>query len=116
MKSGNKGQLLLPYVPSVLDLIHRTLMDEDRTENVFKLSMGLIGDIADTFPNGEISQHLLSDWIVGQLIKAKGRGQSAETKRTMKWAREVSLLCYRPVMESNTNTQQSRWSNEPLAK
>lgn len=53
-----------------------------------KLSLGLIGDLADTFPDGQIKQVLLAEWIMGEL-RSKGR-YSAEIKRTLRWAREVS--------------------------
>jgi len=88
MKTGQKGQLLLPYVPSILDLLHRTLADEDRSEAVLKLGVGLIGDLAETFPNGELRDLLLSEWIVTAL-KAKHRWTSPDTKRVLKWAKEM---------------------------
>lgn len=52
-----------------------------------RLSYGLIGDLADCFPEGSIKQLLLSGWIASEL-RAKQR-MPDETKRTMRWAREV---------------------------
>lgn len=71
----------------MMDLIRRTLEDDEKTETALKLSIGLIGDLADTFPNGQIKEFLLTDWVAIAL-KNKSR-VSAETKRTMRWAREV---------------------------
>lgn len=50
--------------------------------------MGLIGDLAEAFPNGQLRDQLLSEWVVTSL-KSKVRGSSPEAKKTVKWAREV---------------------------
>ena len=81
--------LLLPYVHSILELVQRCLADEERPESVIRMSLGLIGDLADAFPSGQIKQLLLTDWLA-QTLRQKTR-LSAETKKTLRWAREVSL-------------------------
>ncbi|KAI8972612.1 ARM repeat-containing protein [Trametes punicea] len=86
-KNTAKVDLLLPHVPSILELIQRCLADSERTENTIKLAVGLIGDLADAFPNGQIKQYLLSDWIASEL-RMKSR-VSPETKKTVRWAREM---------------------------
>lgn len=82
--------LLLPHVSAMLDLVRRTFDDDERTDAAMKLGFGLIGDLADTFPNGQIKEYLLADWIALSL-KNKSR-LSPETKKTMRWAREVSQV------------------------
>lgn len=79
----------MPYVPTILELLHRTLTDEDKPETLVRLAVGLIGDLADTFRNGQLRDALTQEWIVNA-FKVKGRGYSIETKKTIKWAREVS--------------------------
>lgn len=83
-------QLLLPHSSNILELIQRCLGDDDRSEAIVKLSFGLLGDLADCFPNGQLKQILLSEWIASDLRNK--RGISQETKRTMRWAREVRLV------------------------
>ncbi|KAG8984512.1 karyopherin beta [Tulasnella sp. 427] len=63
LKAGGKADVVLPYVPSIFDLLHRTLIDEDRTESLRlgKLGVGLIGDLADAYRNGEIRDALLQE-------------------------------------------------------
>jgi importin subunit beta-1 len=51
-------------------------------------SFGLIGDLADTFPNGQLKPLLLQEWV-GNELRSKAR-MAPETKKTMRWAREVS--------------------------
>ncbi|KAJ3709606.1 armadillo-type protein [Lentinula raphanica] len=86
-KNTPKAQLLLPYASSILDLTQRCLADDEKTESLAKLCYGLIGDLADAFPNGEIKQLLLQSWIASEL-KAKHR-MSADAKKTMRWARDM---------------------------
>ncbi|KAI1790603.1 ARM repeat-containing protein [Ganoderma leucocontextum] len=87
LKNTPKTDLLLPYVPSILELVQRCLGDSERTESMIKLVVGLVGDLADTFPNGQIKQLLLADWLANEL-RMKGR-MAPETKKTLRWAREM---------------------------
>ncbi|KAG8215304.1 armadillo-type protein [Butyriboletus roseoflavus] len=86
-KNTDKVQLLLPHSSNILELIQRCLADDDRSETTVKLSFGLLGDLADCFPNGQLKQLLLSEWIASDLRNK--RGMSQETKKTMRWAREM---------------------------
>ena len=90
-KNTDKTPLLLPHVQSMLDLCQRCLIDSERTESTVKLAIGLVGDLADTFPRGEIKQMLLAEWVATEL-RTRGR-YSPELKRTIRWAREVRCLC-----------------------
>lgn len=100
------ADVVLAYVPSILDLLHRTLTDEDRTEALVKLGVGLIGDLADGYRNGEIRDALLQEWIVNS-FKFKGRGYSPDTKKTLKWAKEVSLGLVAVHCDIDTDTSRT---------
>jgi hypothetical protein len=82
--------LFLPHAQSILELIQRCLADEERTDTLVKLAFGLVGDLADSFPNGQLKQLLLQEWIANELRNR--RGLSPETRKTMRWAKEVSSL------------------------
>ncbi|KAG1810303.1 karyopherin Kap95 [Suillus fuscotomentosus] len=86
-KNTEKTPALLPHVPSILELVHQCLADEERSDSIVKLSFGLIGDLADCFPNGQIKEHLLEEWIAHE-FRSK-RGMQQETKKTLRWAREM---------------------------
>jgi len=77
----------MPHAQYILELIQRCLDDEEMSDSVIKLAYGLLGDLADCFPNGEIKQLLLSDWVASEL-RSKLRLPS-ETKKTLRWAREM---------------------------
>lgn len=85
-------------MPSILELVHQCLADEERSDAVVKLSFGLIGDLADCFPNGQIKEQLLEEWIAHE-FRSK-RGMQPETKKTLRWAREVRVLFYSFLDES----------------
>ncbi|EIN05909.1 ARM repeat-containing protein [Punctularia strigosozonata HHB-11173 SS5] len=87
LKASDKVNLIIPHVPSILNLIQRCLTDEERTDAIVKLSLGLVGDLADAFQNGQIKQYLLAEWLANEL-RSKGR-MPPETKKTMRWAREM---------------------------
>ncbi|KAG8905172.1 karyopherin beta [Tulasnella sp. 403] len=88
LKSGQRGTMILPWVPTILELLQRALTDEEKTETLVKLSVGLIGDLADTFRGGELREALMQEWVINSW-KIKGRGYSADTKKTLKWAKEM---------------------------
>ena len=90
------AHLILPYIPGIIDLLKRTCQDEDRSDAVYIKAMGLIGDLAEAFPNGEIRDQLLAEWVVNNLVKSKPRGLTQEGKRTIKWAKEVREITFCP--------------------
>ncbi|KNZ75553.1 Importin subunit beta-1 [Termitomyces sp. J132] len=79
--------ILLPYAQDILTLIQRCLADEERTDSLVRLCYGLLGDLADSFPGGQLKQILLHPWIASEL-RSKNR-MPPETKKTMRWAREM---------------------------
>ena len=81
--------LILPHSQSILDLVRRCLADDERSDTLMRLSYGLIGDLADSFPAGQLKQLLLQTWIASEL-RSRHR-MPDETKKTMRWAREVRI-------------------------
>jgi importin subunit beta-1 len=73
----------------MLDLIHKTLDDDERTAAGVASSFGLLGDLADAFSDGQIKDLLLVGWIAGA-FKNKSRVPS-EARNALRYAREVSL-------------------------
>lgn len=80
-------QLLIPYVPTILELAHLILEDENSGEPLEKSAFGIIGDLGDAFPNGEIKQFLLQEWLHAQLYNKQR--YTSDTKKTIRWAREM---------------------------
>jgi len=80
-------QVLLPNASAILELCQQVLHDDNSGESLDKLAYGVIGDLADAFPQGQIKQYLLAEWVA-RILNTKAR-YSKETKMTIRWAREM---------------------------
>lgn len=86
---STEPNLLLPYVPVMLNFLQLAIEDEDRSEAVMRGGLGLLGDLADTFAQGQIKELLLQEWIANALKSGRGKGMSTETRKTARWTKEV---------------------------
>ncbi|GAA5883022.1 hypothetical protein JCM1840_004096 [Sporobolomyces johnsonii] len=89
VKTGGKADILLPYINGVFGFLHLALTDQDRTESILRSAIGVLGDLAEAFPNGQLKEPLSAPWV-GDVLKA-GRTKlgGSETKKVAKWAREM---------------------------
>jgi len=81
--------VLLPYVPGIINFLQLAIEDEDRSEAVMRGGLGLLGDLCETFPRGEIREFLLREWITTALKSGRGKGMSAETRKVARWTKDV---------------------------
>ncbi len=52
-------------------------------------SMGVIGDLADAFPHGEIAAYYRADWLAAMIKETRqNRDFQPRTIDTARWARE----------------------------
>ncbi|KAL1739490.1 armadillo-type protein, partial [Schizophyllum fasciatum] len=86
LKNTEKVPLLLNYAQRILELVHKCLSDEEKDDTTMKLCYGLIGDLADAFPGGQLKQLFLTPWLASEM-RSKHR-MSSETKKTLRWARD----------------------------
>lgn len=77
----------MEHTPAMLKLV-RQAYEEEGADLTLKTGAGLIGDLAETFSNGQLKELLLSDWV---LVMLKTKTRNADLKKTLRWAREVSL-------------------------
>ncbi|PUU83694.1 armadillo-type protein [Tuber borchii] len=89
LKSGDKTQLLAPYVQHIFGFLSAINADPNKTENLMRSAMGVFGDLADAFPNGEIAQYYKADWINAMIKETRiNREYSPRTTETARWTRE----------------------------
>ncbi|PSS21956.1 hypothetical protein M430DRAFT_57350 [Amorphotheca resinae ATCC 22711] len=89
MKAGNKTALLQPYVESIFQLLNIVWLDPNRSDALMRSSMGVIGDLADAFPNGEFASYYRADWLTAMIKDTRqNREYQARTIDTARWARE----------------------------
>ncbi|KAI1365405.1 armadillo-type protein [Xylaria arbuscula] len=89
MKISGKTQALQPYVQSIFQLLNIIAQDGNRSESLMRSAMGVIGDLADAYPNGELADAFRQDWL-SQMIKEtkSNREFQGRTIETARWARE----------------------------
>ncbi|KAH0555962.1 hypothetical protein GP486_006095 [Trichoglossum hirsutum] len=89
MKAGHKTQLIQPYVESIFHLLSIISHDQNRSEALLRSAMGVIGDLADAFPNGEYAQLYRAEWITSMIRETRtNRDFQPRTVDTARWARE----------------------------
>ncbi|KYG42395.1 hypothetical protein M433DRAFT_7182 [Acidomyces richmondensis BFW] len=89
MRSGQKANLLQPYIESIFQLLHTVYQDQNRTEALLRSSMGVIGDISEAFPNGEFSQFFRNEWLTAMARDTRSNKEfQSRTQETARWARE----------------------------
>ena len=106
--------VLLPHVQAMLELVQRAMSDDEKTESIVKLAMGLVGDLAATYSDGRIKQLLLAEWLAAA-FRPNVR-VSADTKKTIRWAKEVCTLFFfvsRFIWDAHLVC---RWSSVPLLR
>lgn len=83
------AQVLTPYIEPIFQLLSIIAQDQNRSESLLRAAMGVIGDLAETFPNGEFANYFRNDWVA-RLIKdtRSNREFSSRTIETARWARE----------------------------
>lgn len=77
----------------MLGFVNLALLDGERTEAILRAAVGLLGDLAEAFPNGQLRAQLQSEWVTNAVKTCRTRSQSAESKNVAKWAKEVRLDC-----------------------
>ena len=86
LKSANKQDSVWPAIESIIEFLQRSAMDENRSDEVLKSAVGLIGDLGQTF--GAKMIPVFNQPFIQPLIL---QGISyEEIKDTAKWAQQVS--------------------------
>ncbi|KAG5992211.1 hypothetical protein E4U52_002977 [Claviceps spartinae] len=89
MKISNKTHILQQYISTIFNLLGLIASDTLRSESLMRASMGVIGDLADAFPNGELVDAFRQDWLKTMIKQTKtNRDYGARTLETARWARE----------------------------
>ncbi|KAI8228631.1 Importin subunit beta-1 [Colletotrichum sp. SAR 10_86] len=89
MRASNKTTVLQPYVPSIFQLLNQIASDMNRSEALMRAAMGVIGDLAMAYPNGELVEIFRQDWLTALIKETKtNREFQARTIETARWARE----------------------------
>ncbi|KAF4471793.1 hypothetical protein FALBO_1304 [Fusarium albosuccineum] len=89
MKVSQKTQALQQYVPAIFQLLSLIASDMNRSESLMRAAMGVIGDLADAYPNGELVDAFRQEWLTAMIKETKtNREFQPRTVETARWARE----------------------------
>ena len=80
---------MLPFLEAVVEFLHRSAADENRSSEVLKSAVGLLGDLGQTF--GAKMQPLYQMPFVGQLIQQAATADQ-EIQEVAQWAQSVSFF------------------------
>ncbi|KAG0057156.1 karyopherin beta [Gryganskiella cystojenkinii] len=90
LKAGNNSSLLAPHLTHVFEFLNTVYNDPERSDTVLRSMIGLIGDLAESFPGGEIKSLLQADWVSACLKEGRSsRQMSVTTKEVARWAKEM---------------------------
>jgi importin subunit beta-1 len=89
MKSSGKTAVLKPYVEHIFHLLNAIATDLNRNEALLRASMGVIGDLADAYPDGDLIDAFRQEWLMNLIKETKSNREFApRTIDTARWARE----------------------------
>ncbi|KAF2756966.1 ARM repeat-containing protein [Pseudovirgaria hyperparasitica] len=89
LKIGGKQELLMPFIESIIEFLKQVHQDPSRAEPLMRSAMGVIGDLADAFPNGEINEVFRQEFLTEMARETRANHSfSPRTKDTARWARE----------------------------
>ncbi|TPX14485.1 uncharacterized protein E0L32_005449 [Thyridium curvatum] len=89
MKGSGKTQILQPFVPFIFQLLNIIAGDANRSESLMRAAMGVIGDLADAYPNGELADVFRQEWVTAMIKETRSnRDFQPRTIDTARWARE----------------------------
>ncbi|KAK4117542.1 ARM repeat-containing protein [Canariomyces notabilis] len=89
MKTSGKTAILQPYVQSIFELLNSIANDANRSEALMRASMGVIGDLADAYPNGQLADAFRQDWVTAMIKETRSNREfQSRTIDTARWARE----------------------------
>ncbi|EPS25556.1 hypothetical protein PDE_00490 [Penicillium oxalicum 114-2] len=88
-KGSPQITLIQPFVESIFQLLHIISQEGNRSEGLMRSAMGVIGDLADAFPNGELAAFFRHDWVTTLVRETRTTRQYSErTIETARWTRE----------------------------
>ncbi|KAJ3263515.1 karyopherin beta [Chytriomyces hyalinus] len=87
LTTGQKAQLLAPYVEKMFVFMQSIVFDDEHSEEVAITMGGLIGDLADAFPPGSMARFYSMPWVDKLLKELRGMYYNPKGQDVGKWAK-----------------------------
>lgn len=89
LKGTQSADNLGPHVAGIFDFLQVVHKDPEKTDALNRAMIGLIGDLAETFPKGQLKPLLRSEWVTECLKQARAKSANSQaTKEVARWATE----------------------------
>jgi hypothetical protein len=88
LKAANKQDTVLPFLDGMVEFLHRSAADENRTSEVLKACVGLLGDLGQTF--GSKMQQLYQMPFVPMLLQQAQQQGDDDIQEVAQWTQSVS--------------------------
>jgi importin subunit beta-1 len=89
LKGGQKLQLFVPYVSSILQFLQALAQDQTRDDGVLKAAVALVGDIAQAMGSEPAIKSQIGQPFVGQMLQDATQSSSDGTRQVATWALQV---------------------------
>ncbi|KAJ1664277.1 karyopherin Kap95 [Coemansia sp. RSA 1646] len=89
LKSDGKAQLVLPRIQDIFVFMSVVFADQNRSEEVTKTMIALIGDLASSFTNGELREPLQYEWIQALIKEGRANPRGSYIRDIARWARDM---------------------------
>lgn len=97
LKGGQKLQLFIPYVQSILQFLHQLSVDPNRDDGVLNKAVALVGDIAQAMGTHEQVQPHFRQEFIGKLIKDGMESPDSNTREIANWAHSAVQLASQQI-------------------
>lgn len=97
LRHGGKSQLLLPYTKGMMSFLYSVYISRDKTDTMLRNTIGLLGDLGETFIKGDIKLMLGDSWVRACVREGRESEETSfATKETSRWAKEILRIASKP--------------------
>lgn len=86
MKAAEKQEVVAPYIETIMDLLRR-LDDKNKSSEVLKTAVGVLGDLGQTF--GKRMHNLYLQPYVSSLVQQALVDDEDDVKQVADWAQQM---------------------------
>ncbi|CAG8711793.1 9490_t:CDS:10, partial [Ambispora leptoticha] len=103
LKTGEKADSLAPYVNQIFQFLSNTYNDPERGDTLIRGIIGLLGDLAEAFHDGQIKTAFHQDWVAAALKEGRTNRSMPGIREVTRWAKEVRGLANKSVLSTFMN-------------
>ncbi|RMZ88518.1 hypothetical protein DV736_g4258, partial [Chaetothyriales sp. CBS 134916] len=92
-KGTDKVLILQPFLQNIFQFLETVANDPSHNEGLLRACMGIIGDLGEAFPDGQLADFFRFEYVTRLIREARSaRDFSERTREAARWARQVVKL------------------------